>query len=175
MDYIDTFSGRKIYVLNPDPNEIVIEDIAHALSLITRFGGHTTRFYSVAQHSIYVSQICESRDALWGLLHDATEAYIGDIPKPIKALHEMESFKKAEDNLQKVIMQKFQLDTGRPPNVKTADIRMLMAEKLQLMTNSDLKLDKFPGISPAEIKIEDLSSSTVEQSFLKRFYELSQN
>jgi len=102
-NYIRTYTGRKFWPLNPQPEDIDIDDIAHALSLVARFTGHTYCFYSVAEHSLYVSTLAVRlamtavRDwpasmrvpyareiALWGLMHDASEAYLCDMPSPIK-------------------------------------------------------------------------------------------
>lgn len=78
--YFWTFTGRRIDTLAPDPCEIEIDDIAHSLAQQCRFLGHTDGFYSVAQHSVLVSGFVPDRDALWGLLHDAAEAYVCDLP-----------------------------------------------------------------------------------------------
>lgn len=105
MAKLETVSGRKVDVSNPDPNSIVIEDIAWALSRMPRFSGHTIPYipYSVAQHCIRVAKDLESYDSniqLYGLLHDAAEAYINDLPSPVKHIPEIHAvIKKLEDNL----------------------------------------------------------------------------
>lgn len=113
---IRTHSGNLINVFDPDPDLITIGDIAHGLSHVCRFGGHTPRFYSVAQHSLMVSGMISSSDLLIGtdrmrklaleaLLHDASEAYLGDMPTPIKAM--LPEYQKAERRMQEVISLKF--------------------------------------------------------------------
>jgi hypothetical protein len=82
--YIVTYTGRRFHFLDPKIDEISIEDIAHALSNVCRFTGHTKRFYSVAEHSCLVSALCDNR--LEGLLHDASEAYMSDLSSPLKML-----------------------------------------------------------------------------------------
>jgi hypothetical protein len=81
-----TFTRRAVNLMKPCPSDFDIRDIAHALSLTNRFGGHTTEPYSVAAHSCHVSRIVNPRWALHGLLHDASEAYLGDIVRPLKSL-----------------------------------------------------------------------------------------
>ena len=83
-DYFTTRSGRHIRVLDPRPEDVYVPDIAWALSRICRFGGHAPRHDSVAQHSVLVSELCPPHLALVGLLHDAPEAYIGDVIGPLK-------------------------------------------------------------------------------------------
>lgn len=80
------FSGGYICPVNPIPSEILLEDIARGLAYRCRWGGQTRRYYSVAEHSILVACQCSDDFRLWGLLHDAAEAYIGDIPAPMKDL-----------------------------------------------------------------------------------------
>jgi len=82
--FLPTCSGRRVHLLNPSPDEIAIEDIAHALSHACRFAGHVPSYYSVAQHSVLVSELLDERTALWGLLHDASEAYLHDLTRPLK-------------------------------------------------------------------------------------------
>ena len=82
-DWIHTFTGRHFYPLNPNADDVDIEDIAHALANTCRFNGHVSTFYSVAQHCVLASQYCES-DPLWALMHDAAEAYLPDVAAPVK-------------------------------------------------------------------------------------------
>jgi len=105
INKIRTFTGKYINPLNPDPEMICIEDIAHALSMQCRFGGHTSRFYSVAEHSIEVANALPNKLKLAGLLHDAAEAYLLDIPKPVKA--QIPGYSIFEKQLLKVILNKF--------------------------------------------------------------------
>lgn len=114
-----THSGKLIDVFNPDPDLICIEDIAHALAHICRFGGHTTDFYSVAQHSIMCASLVPHTLQLTALMHDATEAYLLDIPSPIK--RQLPKYEEAEDNLMRVIAQKYGLEYPFPAILKIAD------------------------------------------------------
>src|SRR5690606_26745918 len=100
---IRTFTGQYINVFDPKPDLIRIEDIAHALSQMPRFGGHLPVFYSVAQHSLACAHKVSSRNALAALLHDASEAYLMDIPKPIK--NNLHNYKETEHALMEVIAQ----------------------------------------------------------------------
>ncbi|MBL8015523.1 MAG: phosphohydrolase [Candidatus Doudnabacteria bacterium] len=172
MDYTDTFSGKRIFPFAPEVEQISILDIAHALSNICRFGGHTKEFYSVAQHSILVSQHCDPTDALWGLLHDASEAYIGDLTKPIKQLEELKPYRDAEDRLHRVISIKFKLSETIPESVKRADKVMLMTEKRDLMKAADLRVKQNIDIKPLPKRIIPLPPKTSEQLFMERFNSL---
>lgn len=82
--WIQTFTGKQFWPLAPKASDVCIEDIAHALSLKCRFGGHVKKFYSVAEHCVRVMKILKPADQLWGLMHDAAEAYLPDIAAPIK-------------------------------------------------------------------------------------------
>lgn len=113
--WIITYTGRKFWPLNPSPYDIDIVDIAHALSNICRFTGHVSRFISVAQHSVMVSDLCLNHQ-LFGLLHDASEAYLCDIASPIKHDPVFAPYRKAETKLQRMIIEKFGLIwKGIPP------------------------------------------------------------
>src|SRR4051812_30250690 len=81
-NWMQTFTGRQFWPVDPRADEIAIEDIARALAMTCRFGGHVRFHYSVAQHSFLVSLVCSPEHALWGLLHDASEAYLGDVVWP---------------------------------------------------------------------------------------------
>jgi uncharacterized protein len=132
--WILTNSGLKFFPLDPKPDQICIEDIAHALSQICRWVGHTNEFYSVAQHCFLVSQMCPPDLALWGLLHDATEAYIGDVNRPLKLCGRLDAYGEIEDNLMAVIAKKYGLSgTVVPKAVKEVDNRLLNTEAIQLL------------------------------------------
>jgi len=83
---VSTKSGRRVALLNPSPSQIVIGDIAHGLAHQCRFNGQTSKFYSVAQHSVLVASILPRELRLAGLLHDASETYLGDVVQPLKEL-----------------------------------------------------------------------------------------
>lgn len=136
--WIETYSGKKFHLLDPQPDEVCIEDIAHALAMMPRFCGHTQRFYSVAEHSIHVSQTCESQDALWGLLHDASEAYIADLSRPVKHCTPVgPPYLEVEARIMAAVAAKFGLPEKMPPSVKHADTVLLFAEKEKLMFGLD--------------------------------------
>ena len=131
MDWIQTFTGRKFRPLDPKQEDFDIKDIAHALSLLCRFNGHCLRFYSVAEHSVRVSRILPDELKLWGLLHDAGEAYTTDLPRPVKG--QIPQFRMIEDRVLEVACQRFGLSWPMPPAVKEADNRLLATESRDLM------------------------------------------
>jgi hypothetical protein len=122
-----TVTGIEIELLNPKKSDIQIEDIANGLSLECRFGKQISRFYSVAQHSILVSALCPHDLKREGLLHDASEAYLGDVSSPLKALLAL-TYKPIEYNFELVIFEKYGLDISRLPEVKKYD---LMAYRME--------------------------------------------
>jgi hypothetical protein len=125
-DCIRTVSGIYINVFEPTTEMICIEDIAHSLSLQCRFGGHLPKFYSVAEHSVNCSNHVTNGSKLMALLHDASEAYLMDIPSPIKA--HLPEYKNIESNLMKVIADKFGFEWPMNGSVHMVDKRMLQAE-----------------------------------------------
>jgi uncharacterized protein len=131
-DWIQTYSGNKFYPLDPRPEEILFADIAHALSNTCRFNGHCRQFYSVAQHSCLVAQQVSAENKLWGLLHDAAEAYIGDMVRPLKNLPEFSFFREMEDAILKAIAEKYNLPESIPDEVSCADIVVLRTEARDL-------------------------------------------
>ncbi len=133
-DYITTHTGREVWLPGSDPDMIAIEDISHALSYSPRFAGHIDSFYSVAQHCINVALILPPEHRLQGLLHDATEAYLCDIPTPFKAM--LANYKELEDDLWRSISTKFSVPYELHPDVKWADRVMLMTERDALKPNS---------------------------------------
>lgn len=169
-DWIQTYSGRRFNPLNPYPDAIVIQDIAHSLSMLCRFTGHCKKFYSVAQHSVLVSYICDEKDAMWGLLHDASEAYLTDVPRPLKRSGKFDVYKEFEAKMQKAICTRFSLPEIEPPSVKRADTLLLATEARDLM--SPLHPDWRNMVEPLPFKIEAWDPSKAKDMFMKRFFEL---
>lgn len=125
--FIQLPGGRRFWPLKAE-GPIVLSDIAGALSKINRYTGHTTHAYSVALHSVNVARVLPDELKLWGLLHDASEAYLGDVARPIKYPWWMWPYRRAEDRLLRRIADEFGLCWPVPPEVKEADNRMLATE-----------------------------------------------
>ena len=168
--WIETYSGLKFDFLNPDVNSIRIKDIAHALSNICRYTGHTKEFYSVAQHSVYVADCVLKEDALAGLLHDATEAYLTDISKPLKVL--LPRYCELEDFIWTKIAERFGLPEKLPISVKDADWRLLATEKRDLLSCSGPAWNTVIGIECLPEKIVPWEPKFAEEMFLNRYYSL---
>lgn len=169
--WIQTYSGRRFNPTNPYVDAIVIQDIAHALSNQCRFSGHVKKFYSVAQHCVLVSYICEHQDALWGLLHDASEAYLVDVPSPMKRSGKIDGYLEFEKNMQRAICQRFGLPEQEPPSVKKADKQLLSTEARDLLNK--IRTDWVKPCDPLPFKIEPLSPEDAKDLFMKRFFELT--
>lgn len=166
---IVTYSGVAIDPLNPDPDLLQIEDIAHALSNVCRFTGHVRHFYSVAQHCLLCSQIVPERFALEALLHDASEAYLSDIARPLKRQPEFGDFyKAAEQRLERAIALRFLLTYPWPQAVKRADDVLLRTEQRDLMPN----LLRWRGTNYLAETIKPWSPEKAEQRFRKRYDDL---
>lgn len=168
MSWIQTFTGRQFFPLAARVEDIDVRDIAHSLALQSRFNGHCLRFYSVADHSIRVSRIVPEADALWALLHDAAEAYIGDLPRPVKA--NAPEFRGIEDRLLLVVAQAFGLPWPMPPSVRLADDRLLATEARDLMAPPPLSWSLRE--EPLAERIEPLGWEAAEAAFLARYREL---
>lgn len=168
--WIQTFSGKKFYPLNPKIEDIEILDIAEALSKQCRFSGHIKEFYSVAQHSVYVSYLCNKEDALCGLLHDASEAYLVDLPKPIKDSGLFDNYKIFEKTLQDLVYQKFCNVSIEPKSVKIADMIMLSTEAKSLLNNIHEEW-QLPT-DPLDFIVSGFSPDKAKEMFMNRFEEL---
>ncbi len=172
-NWITTYTGRRFWPVDPHTEDIDINDIAHALSNVCRFNGHCRSFYSVAQHSVLVSKYCKKENALIGLLHDASEAYICDLAKPIKESSEMAEYKVIEANIMSVVFDKFNL-SEISEDVHIADKRLLVSEVRDLISNNDPK--NWPlwmnGTSIPQV-ISPVSPIKAERAFLNRYYELT--
>jgi 5'-deoxynucleotidase YfbR-like HD superfamily hydrolase len=176
MNFMHTFSGKMFRYLDPSPEDVCIEDIAHALSQLNRFVGQTTKPYSVAQHSVLVSQTCPSKFALYGLLHDASEAYTNDVCRVLKISPGMGIYKWYENLAMSAVCKKFELPVTEPPEVKTADLMLLLTEKRDLFKHTCLwAVNKYDGTShlePLKKKIRPWTPEEAEEKFLERFAEL---
>lgn len=134
MTWIATARGHKFDFHHLDPDSIDIEDIALALSRQPRFAGHTNKLYTVAQHSVLVALQCPWDLRLEGLLHDASEAYLCDMPLPAKLL--IPEYRDLEHRVMLAIAQKFRFVWPSPPEVKQADLVLLETEHRDLMPHS---------------------------------------
>lgn len=171
LSYMRTVSKKDLVIRDPDINNIDIEDIAHGLSLHCRYGGQIPKHYSVAQHSVLVSELCDPKDAFWGLMHDAAEAYIGDIISPVKRM--LKDFSKVENYFMSVICEKYKMKREMPPSVKVADMNAYLLEEHDLRGNN-----YWPGgiVPPWVKRVERLqywSAGFAERAFLSRFMELT--
>lgn len=171
-DWMQTFTGRMFWPLDPRPDEVSIVDIAHALSLQCRFGGHCKSFYSVAEHSVRVSLIVPSDLKLWGLLHDAAEAYLVDLPRPIKHSSTMGSeYRAIERRVMHAICEHFGLPIAEPPAVKHADEVMLATEARDLLGKPPAPWCELP--SPIQEKILPHDPAVAKLWFIHVFEELT--
>jgi 5'-deoxynucleotidase YfbR-like HD superfamily hydrolase len=169
--WIQTHSGRRFCPTNPNPDSIVLQDIAHALSMICRFSGHSSSFYSVAQHSVLVSYVCDISDRLFGLLHDGSEAYAGDFSSPLKHSGLFNGYIEMESKIQQAICKRFSLPMQEPWSVKRADKVLLATERRDLM--SPRRSDWESPYEPLPFKIEPWSQQEAKDRFIKRFFELT--
>lgn len=130
-DWMQTYTGRQFFPMDPRPEDIATADIARSLSMQCRYNGHTTRAYSVAEHSVLISRAVCPEHALAGLLHDATEAYLGDMVKPLK--RHMGQYVQIEQNLWQVIAGVYGVPVELPTCVTQADTRILIDERAALL------------------------------------------
>jgi hypothetical protein len=169
-DWMQTYTGRAFYPLDPRVKDIVPRDIAHALSMLCRYNGHVQRFYSVAEHCVLVSRAVAPENALWALLHDATEAYMGDMIRPLK--RQMPAYVDAEDLLMLAICARFGLTPVCPPEVKAADTRILRDERAALLGPSPQPWLSVEDMEPLGVTIEGWSPAQAEHQYLTRLRDL---
>ena len=170
--WIQTYSGIEFHALSPKASEISLLDIAHALSNKCRFAGHTLNFYSVAQHSVLVSSLLPVEFKMWGLLHDAGEAYFADIPQPIK--REFDVFEQIEEPIMRAVAEKFQLYWPCPKEVKVADKIALATEARDLLPVVWRDWEtQWESLSLKDREINPLDPTTSKMWFLEEFYRIS--
>lgn len=146
---IRTFNGHYVNVFNPDPATIDIEDIAHGLSQVCRFAGHTYQFYSVAQHSVMVADLVPHGMRLEALLHDASEAYMCDMPRPIK--RNMPQYKEIEEVLMAAIAKKFKIKYPFHKEIKEADNHMLEVEHKHIIIDRNQEMFRIWSIEKSKM------------------------
>lgn len=168
--YIITYTGKAVYPLDLTPEQIDMRDIAHALAIVSRFTGHCSVPYSVAQHSIMVSRKCDPGYALQGLLHDATEAYFADIARPVKQ-QIADVIKPIEDRIWAPIAEKFGVPFEMHESVHVADRRALYTEAKFLMNPDGISHWDWHA-EPYDDTIVPMGWEQSERAFLKRFEEL---
>lgn len=173
-DWIETHSGGQFYPLSPNPDDIHIRDIARSLSMQCRYTGHVNKFYSVAEHCCLIHDLLVAAGCRYepfvGLMHDATEAYVSDVPLPIKRM--IPEFGELEALVWDAITWKFSLPTELPACVRDLDRRMVLAERKHLKVDSGHEWN-VPGEMP-DVKIHCWSPAEAETQFLARFYEWRQ-
>ena len=169
-DWIETYTGKRFYPLDPRPEDVSIIDIAHALSLVCRFNGHVRHHYSVAQHSVlcacHVINRHGNRAALYALLHDAAEAYVCDIPRPFKG--DIGGYAKIEASVQAAILQAF----GLPPMTEAQHAIVKEADDIALYNEATALLSVaawVPDIDFPKIQIEHMQPESAEKRFSALF------
>lgn len=161
---ITTFTGKLVNPLSMCPDNIDILDIAHHLSLECRYSGACPEHYSVAQHSVYVSCRFHSPTLrLAGLLHDSAEAYLKDIPSPVKRDPRMAWYVEIEHALTRMIFKKFGIDPELLAETKAADDQLLIDEIASFWADSPMRRSATQIITP-------WSPRQAEDSFLAHFY-----
>ena len=168
--YISTFLGNRFYPQDPRVEDIDIEDIAHGLAYTCRFNGQTTAFYSVAQHSLMVADLVPNELKLDALMHDAAEAYLGDVVKPLKAL--LPEYRVIEEQVSNIIAEAFKLGDCCHPTIKRADLIALATEKRDLMPYSVEPWVYLAGIEEIPMLLEPMSPKDAKLAFMKRYTEL---
>lgn len=175
-NYISTYLGNRFHPEGPRIDHVALEDIAHGLAYQCRFNGQTRAFYSVAQHSLLVASVLPPELHRAALLHDAAEAYLGDMVKPLKRL--LPDFGRIEAGVTQLIAQAFAVEFGSDDAhatpvqrqihvaIKHADMVALATEKRDLMPHSVEPWSYLHGIQPLPQAIHPLPPHEAKQAFL---------
>lgn len=174
-NYITTHSGRQFRLDTPLQGVVDLDDIAHHLSMICHWNGACEEFFSVAQHSILVSLVCPHPLQRWGLMHDAAEAYVGDVTRPLKAM--LPDYKIIEKRVLRAIAQKFGLKWPEPPELKRYDNQIITLECSLFMHDSTILHDgngvpvdtPGPDVIIPKWAIEPMEPNEAKQAFLRRY------
>jgi hypothetical protein len=170
-----TSQGRYFDLLQPESHNFPVREIAHALSNLCRFTGHTRRFYSVAQHSVLVSYMVPKKHALQALFHDASEAYLGDVSSPLKAL--IPDYRMIERRVEHAIAECYGFQNPPPACIKRADLQALHIERRMLLPQGPREMLKvWPGATRYRGELPDLPPVPpfgAKYRFLQRYQELT--
>ncbi|MDO8599037.1 MAG: phosphohydrolase [bacterium] len=175
--WLETISGVRFYPADPRSDEVRIEDIAHALSRQCRFGGHVRDHYSVAQHSVLVSLNVPPHDALAALLHDAAEAYVVDLPSPVKWILRDAAkaggvpcwYDQIEARTWEAISERFGVSNVLPKSVKVADMRALFTERRDLRPLTAALWEDQEEYPPFDEPLRAMGCEEARVAFLARF------
>jgi 5'-deoxynucleotidase YfbR-like HD superfamily hydrolase len=179
--YLETYTGKKLYILDPQPEAICIEDIAHSLARTVRYRGHIKDgvWYCVGEHSIHVANVAASHkgpykktraQVMRAFMHDAVEAYMGDIPSPIKA--SIPELRAAERDIEHVIMAKYGLQLHKPDWLDAIDKRIIVDERRAVMSPTD-NVWLIDNLNPLGVDIQCWDIEEAEHRFLQMFHDLS--
>lgn len=169
--WLMTYTGRIYWPFSPNAHDVRIEDIAHGLSNLCRYGGQCRLFYSVAEHSVLMSYMVPQAQALEALLHDGSEAYCGDVILPIK--RSLEEYTEMERLNMQAVRKAFALDPEEHPNVSRADRQIVSTEYETLFGPIPEYLDHaFPYVKDPFVKLELWCPTIAEHKFLQRYHEL---
>ncbi len=169
--WIQTWSGRRFFPLSPQAEDVFLGDIAHALAFKCRYGGHTIRHYSVAEHSVLLSRLVPGEHALAALFHDAGEAYLPDVFAPIKRY--LAGFADIEHRVHAVILEALGLPGGIPPIVNDYDKRILRDEAFQCFSSMPHPW-AFHG-DPLGVQLHFWSPERAQTEFILRYEKLRQD
>lgn len=162
-------SGADFDFLDPWSSDFTIDDIAHGLSNICRYSGQCESFYSVAEHSLLVSETAIGYE-LEALMHDAAEAFLGDITRPLKQM--LPDYKRLEADVERAIFLRFGIQLPVPLEVKQADLRVLAAEQRQIMPRGTDDWLCGQHITPATVIVRNLAPTEAKREWLERFHAL---